>query len=473
MAIFWHGVIHGLSEAGLMVWMTWWPVVLGFSLSGLVQAAVPRDGLRAKMGGTGVAPVLWATILGVISSSCSYAASAMARALFLRGARFRHSIIFMVASTNLVVELGIVLWLLLGWPFFVAEVVGGLIMIALLAFLGRVLDQGQDELRASLSAPETEAVPATSWRAALRARSTWERGAGYVLGDLTMLRVELAAGFLVAGYLTACVPDTWWSHLFLTGHGLWSTVENAVVAPLVAVLSFVCSVGNVPLAAALWMRGVAFGGVVAFIFADLVTLPLLLAYRRLYNTRTAIRLGLILWVVMSTAGVVTQLLFGATHLTPAVHHSALMGARITVGPTLFLNVAATAALLAWWWLRRHAAPSSSTAIDPVCHMQVDLSVPAATYRHEGTLYYFCSPSCGDSFAAAPTKYLTGMVSSPTGRAIDPVCGMRVDPESAAAQVTIDGVTTYFCAPGCRDTFLAGPTAAPGTTTISLGRKPGA
>ncbi len=468
---FWHGILHGLSEGGLMVWMTWWPLVLGFSLSGLVQAAIPRDGLRAKLGGKGLAPVLWAASLGVISSSCSYAASAMARALFLRGARFRHAIIFMVASTNLVVELGIVLWLLLGWPFLVAEVVGGLLMIGLLAAAGRILDRDQDALRASLSAPETADVTATSWRHALRQRATWEKSAGYVLGDLTMLRGELVAGFAVAGFLTACVPNAWWSHLFLTGHGFWSTLENAVVAPLVAVISFVCSVGNVPLAAALWMRGVAFGGVIAFLFADLVTLPLLLAYRRLFNTRVAIRVGLVLWVVMSVAGIATQYLLGWSHVTPSVHHSALMGASITVGPTMYLNIVATVVLVAWWWLRRHGAPSSSTAVDPVCHMQVDISAPAATVRHDGTLFYFCSPSCGDSFERQPEKYLSGMVASPTGSAIDPICGMRVDPQNAAAEVTIEGVTTYFCATGCRDQFLAGPTAAPGTTTISLGRKP--
>jgi YHS domain-containing protein/uncharacterized membrane protein YraQ (UPF0718 family) len=466
-----HGIAHGLHDGALMAWMTWWPLVAGFSLSGIVQAVVPRNGLRARLGGTGLAPVLWASLLGVLSSSCSYAASAMARALFVRGARLRHAIIFMVASTNLVVELGIVLWLLLGWQFLAAEIVGGCVMIALIALAGSLLTRHEESLRAGISAPDMTSIDTPPWRHAVRQRATWERVAGYVWGDLRMLRNELVGGFIVAGFLAACVPALWWQRLFVSGHGWWPSVENAVVAPLVAVLSFVCSVGNVPLAAALWQRGISFGAVVAFILADLVTLPLLLSYRRLFDRATAVRLGIILWATMSVAGIAVDGLSRVGGFHARRHPIMMAGDRFTIGPTFFLNLAATVVLVLWWWLRRHGAPSELTCIDPVCHMQVDRAAPAATFEVAGETYYFCAPSCATKFSANPDRYLGTMLSSPTGSHVDPICGMHVDPDTAAASVTVDGTTTYFCATGCRDQFLAGPSAPPGTTMISLNRKP--
>ena len=250
-----HWITSGLKESLAMVWMTFWPLVLGFSLSGLVQSLLPRDGLRARLGTTTVTSVGEASLLGIISSSCSYAASAMSRALFARGASWTNSIVFMVASTNLVIELGVVLYLLLGWQFVAAQLLGGVFMVAGLALLIPLVfssrRQGDLRQRVLTDSPPPTSTSTTSWRERLAKRESYQLAAKYTMGDLTMLRKELVAGFLVAGFISVHVPAAWWSSVFLSGHGGWTVVENTVLAPLIAFASFVCSVGNIPLAAAL------------------------------------------------------------------------------------------------------------------------------------------------------------------------------------------------------------------------------
>ncbi|MGH9020126.1 MAG: permease, partial [Acidimicrobiales bacterium] len=275
----------GLKESLAMVWMTFWPLVLGFTLSGATQGLLARDSLRATLGRTTPGSIARASGLGTISSSCSYAASAMARALFARGASLPNALVFMVASTNLVIELGVVLAVLLGWPFLAAQLIGGVIMVVALGALAAVAfpERAQRALRERVGGADHSAPSEAPWRTRLASPASYRRAARYTWGDLTMLRRELVAGFLVAGFLTVHVQASWWSHVFVSGHGAWTVLENVVVAPLVAVASFVCSVGNIPLAAALWAHGVAFGAVVVFVFADLVTLPLLLIYRRFYG----------------------------------------------------------------------------------------------------------------------------------------------------------------------------------------------
>ena len=224
----WHWLWAGLREAAAMVWMTWWPLVLGFTLSGAVQSFLPRDGLRSRLGRTTPRTVATSSVLGVISSSCSYAASAMARALYARGASWPNSIIFMVASTNLVIELGIVLYLMLGWQFLAAQFVGGAIMIIALAVGTSVAFSTRSEkaLREKVmeDAPPPSQGAHVSWRERVRDPRNYQRAARYTLGDITMLRKELLAGFLIAGYLAVDVPTSWWSHIFLSGHGWLTTV---------------------------------------------------------------------------------------------------------------------------------------------------------------------------------------------------------------------------------------------------------
>jgi hypothetical protein len=415
-----HGIGDGLREALAMLWITWWPLVLGFTLSGFVQSLLPRDALRRQLGATNAKNVAKSSMLGVISSSCSYAASAMARALFARGASWTNSIVFMVASTNLVIELGIVLYLLLGWQFVVAQFVGGALMVALLSFTTHYVFSRhyQDHLRERVLAdsPPTMRASTQSWRERARDRENYRLAASFTIGDLTMLRKELLAGFVVAGFLMVDVPTRWWSHLFVSGHGFWTVLENVAVAPLLAVLSFVCSVGNIPLAATLWAHGVAFGGVISFIFADLVTLPLLLIYRRFYGTRAALRLFALLWFVMSLGGLVVDRLSHLASLVPSTHHVRFAGGNFALGWTLALNVTAALVLLSLWLLARSTRVSGRVATDPICGMTVDTSAPGAT-RHVGhSDYFFCSPRCAERF---DERHRTA-IDEGTGSATEPV-----------------------------------------------------
>ena len=391
-----------------MFWETLWALVLGFGLSGAVQAFVSRAGMRRALGDHRPATIARAAFFGAISSSCSYAASALAKTLFVRGADFTAAQAFMFASTNLVVELGIVLWLLIGWQFAAAEFVGGAIMIALLAIvLPRVVrpaPAGAGQGAASRAGGRTPAAVGESPRAdapddvlaarsGIRTLAGWADAASYTISDLTMLRKELVVGFVVAGFADVAVPVSFWQSLFLTGHGFWSDLENVVLGPFLAIISFVCSIGNVPLAAALWAGGISFGGTIAFVFADLITLPLLLIYRKFYGTALTVRLLAVFWATMSAAGLITEYLFRAAGIAPAPGRA---GAPGTIGRdvwawnyTTVLDIAAIGAFAVLYWLyrsRERLGAGDCYAKDPVCGMQVQVAhAPARASRGRRSL----------------------------------------------------------------------------------------
>lgn len=448
-ALNWVG--SGFQEALAMVWMTWWPLVLGFTLAGVVQGMLASDALRRQLGRDSARSHATATLLGTLSSSCSYAASAMARALFARGSSWTNSLLFMVASTNLVIELGVVLWVLLGWPFVLAQLVGGLVMVLILIVLTPLAFRPARVTRlAARVGADDDASPSGG---SSTTRERLGRSARYTMGDLTMVRKELVIGFVVAGFLSVHVANSWWRHIFISGHGTWTILENVALAPLVSVLAFVCSVGNVPLAAALWGHGVAFGGVIAFLFADLVTLPLLVIYRRYYGTATAWRLFVLLWATASGAGLVINGLFSALHLIPPSHHVRVLSGQFPLGATLILNVLALAVLLIVWRLAHGATSDDRLASDPICGMSVDPANAPARATRDGVTFYFCSLGCRD-------KFLTQRPDEPaaTSATIDPICGMSVASHDISAEGP-DGVAYYFCGEGCRDAFLHGASPA--------------
>lgn len=414
-----------LYEAFSMFWETLWALVLGFGLSGAVQAFVSRGQMQAALGDHRAGAVGRASFFGMVSSSCSYAAAALAKSLFARGADFTASMVFMFASTNLVVELGIVLWLLIGWQFALAEFVGGAIMIVLLTLiLPRVIPHSWlEDARARLDTgtgghdehahhgvaddePDRQRRPV---RERMRTRAGWSDAAGYTISDLTMLRKELVIGFVVAGFATVLVPTWVWQSLFLTGHGFWSSLENALLGPLLAILAFVCSVGNVPLAAALWVGGISFGGVIAFVFADLITLPLLLIYRKYYGGRLTLRLLAVFWAVMSTAGLAVEYLFAALGLIPTTRPPMVAMEGLHWNYTTILNLVALAAFAVLYWLyrtRERHGGGAGYAKDPVCGMQVETTAAPATAVLDGQRYYFCSDRCHDTFTTdhgTPTR----------------------------------------------------------------------
>jgi uncharacterized protein len=466
-----------LRMAFFMFWDTLWPLIFGFGLSGAVQAFVSRSEMQRVMGDHRPKTLGIASIFGAASSSCSYAASAMAKSLFQKGADFTTAMIFMLASTNLVIELGLVLWILIGWQFALSEYVGGIIMIGLLALVAQfffrpaLVERARRHLAEQSSASDQEAhlgdpggerVAPLARR--LRSPAGWADAATYTMADLVMLRKEMFVGYLVAGFLAVMVPNSLWNTIFFGGHGFATSLENVIVGPLIAIVSFVCSIGNVPLAAALWKGGISFGGVVSFIFADLITFPLLLIYRRFYGWALALRILAAFWLVMAAAGLATEYLFAGAGLVPVGRPAQVVQPSFQWNYTTFLNIAflGVFGLLLWLYRnRQRLGGGAGHAIDPVCGMQVERQLaPASALRGDRT-YFFCSDRCRDRFVADPDRVPAGdsrrIKDDETRRRdmrqeIDPVCGMTVAPESAAAKREYAGKTYYFCNPGCAKAF---------------------
>ncbi len=315
---------EGLEMSLLMAYEVWWALVLGFAISAIVQAWVPRARIESALSGEGFGPVAKATALGAASSSCSYAAIAIAKSLFQKGASAVTALAFQFASTNLVWELGLVLWVLMGWQFTLAEFVGGIVLIALMAVLLRVFVSPRLEEQARRHAQEAQAghdhgdggEETLSWRRRLTAREAWAGVGANFRGDVQMLWKEIAIGFLLAGFI-GLLGNDFFNFLFVTdAPPAVQTIENVVVGPLIAILSFVCSVGNVPLAAVLWSGGISFAGVVAFIFADLIIVPIVLAYRKYYGTPFALRITALMFVTIVIAALAVDGLFGLAGLIP-------------------------------------------------------------------------------------------------------------------------------------------------------------
>ena len=432
---------RSLRESFGMFWETLWPLVLGLSLSGFVQSFVSRRTIERRLGNHKSRAVVSASLFGAASSSCSYAAAALARSLVAKGADLTAATVFMFASTNLVIELSVVLLVLLGWQFVVGQVLGGIVMIVALAVVGGSLlnrraapkDAGGAGTKDPTHAPNVAGEPGTVVR--LRSAEAWENAATYTVSDLSMLRRELVIGYLVAGALTTLVPDRAWESLFFRGHGIWTILENVVVGPLVAVASFVCSVGNVPLAAALWHGGIAFGGVIAFLFADLITFPLLLVYRRYYGTRGMLRMLAVFWPLMSLAGLVMGLALGPlVHAGPA-HSTPMSAGVVRSDATTWLDIAALVLLAAVFAVHRsrsRAGASSERVRDPVCGMQVERAIAPASTSHDGHRWYFCSERCRQRFEETlePDGDPTGTRTIPTVRYETPHPGVPTAVETS-------------------------------------------
>jgi hypothetical protein len=365
---------QGIEQSFLMAYEVWWALVIGFAISGIVQAWVPRARIEGALSGTGLAPIAKATGLGAASSSCSYAAIAIARSLFAKGASAIAALSFQFASTNLVWELGLVLWVLIGWQFTLAEFVGGFILIALMAVLLRRFVSPALEERARVHAQDaageghdhgghdhgSEPDAPLPLREAIRSADSWREVAANFRMDWSMLWKEIALGFLLAGFI-GLLGDDVFNVLFITdAPPLLRTLENVIVGPLIAVLSFVCSVGNVPLAAVLWSGGIGFGGVVAFLFADLIVIPIVLAYRKYYGTTFALRISALMLVTIIIAALIVDGVFGLVGLVPTGPRPSRTDVFSSVGLNykLVLNVIATAIFLALIWLSRGGSASS-------------------------------------------------------------------------------------------------------------------
>ena len=353
---------RALAISAAMTWEILWALILGFALSAVVRAVVRREDIARALGGDSPKTLATATLLGAASSSCSYAAVALARSLFRKGASFTAAMAFEIASTNLVIELGIIIWLLLGWQFTLAEFVGGVVMIVIVAALFRVFlrprlvaeAQAQAD-RGLAGSMEGHAAmnmgvggEGTVWRRLFSPAGFTAVSSVFVMEWAAVLR-DIVVGLLIAGAIAAWVPMTFWQGFFLQGHGIWSATWGPVIGPIVAMASFVCSIGNAPLAAVLWNGGISFGGVVSFMYADLLILPILNIYRKYYGMKMTLVVLATFYSAMVLTGYVVEIAFGALGLVPSQRVATVVEATISWNYTSALNIVflALAAVFVW------------------------------------------------------------------------------------------------------------------------------
>jgi uncharacterized membrane protein YraQ (UPF0718 family) len=345
-----HAIGMALWMAFLMFWQILWPLILGFTLSGVIQAVISKEEMVRLLGNDRPSTLVRASAFGAASSSCSYAAVAIARSLFVKGANFTAAMVFELASTNLVLELAIIMIVILGWQFALAELVGAVLMVTCLALLfrwrlsERMVEEAREQARKGVAGRmeghaemHMEVTEGSLWQ---RLRS--EKGrtviSHYFVMDWVSVWKDIVGGLLIAGALAAWVPRDWWAKVFLMSHPAWAIVWGPIVGPLIAVVSFVCSVGNIPLAAVLWNGGISFGGVIAFIFADLIVLPVLDIYRKYYGWRMMWFLLATFYLSMAAAALVVELVFAALRLVPAHRAVRVTETAISFNYTTVLNV---------------------------------------------------------------------------------------------------------------------------------------
>ncbi len=343
-------ILDALRTALYMFWDVLWPLILGFGLSAIVQVFVSHASMAKLLGTDSPRSLTLATLFGIASSSCSYAVVALARSIYQKGASFTNAMAFELASTNLVIELGIILIVLLGWQFAAAEFAGGILMVVFIALLLRLtltprlramaLAQAQRGIAGRMEghAAMDMSVQGGSFLTRLLSGRGFTAVSHLFVLDWASVWIDVAGGFLIAGALTAWVPETVWRNLFLTGNPTLTKIEGPLVGPLVAIISFVCSVGNVPLAAVLWRGGISFGGVVSFIFADLIVLPILDIYRRYYTGRVALYILGTFYLTMAAAGYAVEIVFGALGIIPTNRTVTVMTEGPSWNYTSILNI---------------------------------------------------------------------------------------------------------------------------------------
>ena len=425
-------ILRALEAAFFMFWQVLWPLTLGFLVSAMVQTVVSKRAIARTLGRPDLKGFLLACGFGAASSSCSYAAVAVARSLFRRGASFVNAIIFEFASTNLVVELGIVLLILLGWQFVAAEFAGGLLMAVILWILfkvslrPRMVEAARRQAELGIVGSNMEGhgdhdmsiTDGPFLRRLLSARAFTAISHAFY-HDLYSLYRDLGLGFLIAGALAAWVPNSFWQAFFLTGHPALNEFWSPLIGPLISMLSFVCSVGNVPLAAVLWNGGISFGGVISFLFADLIILPILDIYRKYYGGRMSLYLLAVSYIAMALAGLLIGGAFQLLGLAPAHFHVAVFETRPSWNYNTALDLASLVVIAVLGWrfattggvrmLQDLAVPAEAhtdLARDPVCGMTVDPTTAVYSARHEGITYYFCSAGCQEAFETDAARYLS-------------------------------------------------------------------
>ncbi|MEF8784446.1 MAG: permease [Haloarculaceae archaeon] len=442
-----NGVLEALHIGVGFLWTAVWAIIMGLTITSLVQVYVSKERMAQLLGEGDFAGVAKATVFGAASSGCSFGAVAIAKGLFKKGAHAVNFMAFMFASTNLIVELGLMILILLGWEFLVAELLGGLILIAVMAVIVHLTlpESLFDEIRATLTAHDRESgvtedptcgmegkdeytlttdggetlkfcsegcmetyLQETSsnggWREELLSWGGWYKIGNQYRKEWSMIWKDVIAGFLISGFVIVFVPQWVWNTLFIQGDGLLVTAENAIMGVTIAVISFVGSMGNVPFAVALWGGGISFAGVIAFVYADLITIPVLNIYRKYYGWKIMLYILGVFFVTMAFTGFLMELLFDAFGIVPdlAGGETAAEQTYFELNYTFYLNLIAftLSGFLLFVYRRGLGAPGQYR--DPVCGMRADDDGPSTS--HEGTTYYFCSNACKRAFEDDPGTF---------------------------------------------------------------------
>ena len=373
MILFITRVGHALLMTTGMFWDVGWSLVLGFLISGVLQVFVSQDKMTKLLGKDGPKEILLATGFGAASSSCSYASASITRTLIQKGAGFISSLAFLLSSTNLVIELGLVLYLLMGWQFMAAEWIGGVMLVIIMSILvkltypKKLIVEARHKVGRSTMSHQHSSVDGQTFIAKLLSSETRISIAQNFVMDWSMLWKDLLIGFVIAGFLSEFIPDGVWQTLFVTHASPFVQMPlNAIIGPVIAIFSFVCSIGNVPMAAVLWGSGISFGGVLAFLYADLIVLPLLDVYRRYFGWKMAVYIGIIFYVTMVITGIVMDLIFTSLGLVP--HHRSDMRVAVThfaINYTFWLNLVFAAIAVYSVWLSK--SQSTKDAINQCDH----------------------------------------------------------------------------------------------------------
>jgi len=441
------GIFEALRIGVGFLWTAAWAIIMGLTITSLVQVYVSKERMAQVLGDGDLSGLTKATAFGAASSGCSFGAVAIGKGLFKKGAHAVNFLAFMFASTNLIVELGLMILILLGWEFLVAELLGGLILIAVMAVIvhftlpenlfaevretlnerdretGVTEDptcgmEGKDEYTLTTDGGETlkfcsegcmetyrqETSSRGGWRDELLSWGGWYKVGNQYRKEWSMIWKDVFAGFLISGFVIVFVPQWVWNTLFIQGDGLLVTAENAIMGVAIAVLSFVGSMGNVPFAVALWGGGISFAGVIAFVYADLITIPVLNVYRKYYGWKIMLYILGVFFVTMAFTGFLMELLFDALGIVPdlAGGETATEQTYFELNYTFYLNLVAFAlsGFLLYVYRRGLGAPGQYR--DPVCGMRTDDSEPSAT--HDGETYYFCSQTCKETFEKDPDEF---------------------------------------------------------------------
>ncbi|ELZ79619.1 putative metal ion permease [Haloferax larsenii JCM 13917] len=441
------GIFEALRIGVGFLWTAAWAIIMGLTITSLVQVYVSKERMAQVLGDGDLSGLTKATAFGAASSGCSFGAVAIGKGLFKKGAHAVNFLAFMFASTNLIVELGLMILILLGWEFLLAELLGGLILIAVMAVIvhltlpenlfaevretlnerdreaGVTEDptcgmEGKDEYTLTTDGGETikfcsegcmetyrqETSSRGGWRNELLSWGGWYKVGNQYRKEWSMIWKDIIAGFLISGFVIVFVPQWVWNTLFIQGDGLLVTAENAIMGVTIAVLSFVGSMGNVPFAVALWGGGVSFAGIIAFVYADLITIPVLNVYRKYYGWKIMLYILGVFFVTMAFTGFLMELLFDALGIVPdlAGGETATEQTYFELNYTFYLNLIAFAlsGFLLYVYRRGLGAPGQYR--DPVCGMRTDGSEPSAT--HDGETYYFCSQTCKETFEKDPDEF---------------------------------------------------------------------